>query len=72
MTSDEDVESIKKDVREIKDFLLGNNYNPDGAAQRLDKLEKKVEKIDLKIIVSTSIASGFLTGLGFFIKSFFK
>ena len=71
-TKETDIEQIKISVQRIESALLGDKYNPDGLLKRVDSIEKKVEKTDRKILVYTSMTSGFITGLGLIFKSIFK
>lgn len=71
-TKETDIEQIKNSVQRIESALLGDKYNPDGLLHRVDKLEKKAERTDRKILVYTGMATGFVTGIGLIIKSLFK
>ena len=62
------IEHLQKDVKEVKDALLGNEYNPNGFAKRVEKLEEYQQK-DKK---HKWTLAGIGLAIGFFIKLLIK
>ncbi len=67
-----DIQQIKSDVKEIKDALLGTEFNEKiGYFKRLSALETDVKKIKGKTIFFAGIGSGVSFILGFFSNKIF-
>lgn len=64
-----DIEAIKKSVLKIETALLGDEFHPEGGlVKRMATLEEKQDRVEKKIIIFSSLASGFSFALGFMIK----
>ena len=59
---------LADDVREIKEALLGNQYNKKGVISRVESLELHRKKMDSKVVFLT----GFFAALTWAIKTVFK
>jgi len=62
-----DIQIIKSDVADIKSALLGNEYNHPGLIERVQTIEVKQKRTDIKIGVFT----GLWTGLSFALTKLF-
>jgi hypothetical protein len=67
-----DIQLIKADVKEIKDALLGTDFNEkNGYIKRLSDLEIEVKKIKGKTIFFAGIGSGVSFVFGFISSKIF-
>jgi len=69
---EDDINQIKTSVQRIEAALLGDKFNPDGLVTRVNKLEKKAENTDRKVILYTSLGTGIVGTLSIFFKTLFK
>jgi hypothetical protein len=74
-----DIQQIKKDtssnntlLTEIKNFLLGNEFNKNGMVQRMEKYESDMRSIKGKILYFSGISAGVGATLGFVIGKIWK
>lgn len=67
MNSDVEKQLIN-DVREIKEALLGNQYNKKGYVARIEALEAHKKKLDNRVLFLT----GFFAAITWAIKTVFK
>jgi hypothetical protein len=68
-----DVKETRADVKEIKDALLGNEFNPGGGLiKKQQMLKTRMDKFDKKLIYVSGIGSGLGLALGYVISLFIK
>lgn len=63
----EDMSVTRKDVNEIKNALLGNEYNPDGLIKRQCNTEERLTKAEGKINKIFWTVAGISGGVSFII-----
>lgn len=67
-----DIQSIKADVKEIKNALLGSEFNKSGLLQRVEKTEIDIRSIKGRIIYFAGIGVGISVIIGFIIGKIWK
>ena len=62
-TESETLNKISKDLKELKDAMLGTEYMPGGFVRKVMQLEAKVKRLEYKLV----FYSGAAVGAGYFL-----
>ena len=67
--SDKEFCELANDVRDIKEALLGNEYNKGkGALSRLEDHEERISRLEKKVIWATGVGTGVGVIIGFILQ----
>jgi ElaB/YqjD/DUF883 family membrane-anchored ribosome-binding protein len=70
---DKDIESIKKDLHDIKISLVGDEFHPEGGLIKNQRiLKQRMDNIEKKVFIASGIATSIGFALGFLMNLFLK
>lgn len=56
---EEKVDGLIESVKEIRDALIGNDYNGDGLVKRIERIEKKQSNVDRVMYMGLGVSGVF-------------